>query len=62
MASIDDLKLEIAAGNNSLGAFSLYNEKIYYYNEVFPTSALNWFEKPIDFTHNPLYGMINFCL
>ena len=59
MASIDDLKLEIAAGNNSLGAFSLYNEKIYYYNEVFPTSALNWFEKPIDFNTNPLYGKIN---
>lgn len=59
MASIDELRLKIAAGNNSLGAFSLYNEKIYYYNEIFPTSGLNWFEKPMDFNSNPLYGKIN---
>ena len=59
MASIDELRLKIAAGNNSLSAFSLYNEKIYYYNEIFPTSGLNWFEKPMDFNTNPLYGKIN---
>jgi len=59
MASTKELHIRMAQGNNQLSAFSLYQEKNYYNDKIFPEKGWTWFEKPIDFNANPLYGKIN---
>tara|TARA_R110000824_G_scaffold150209_4_gene320721 strand:+ start:4688 stop:6358 length:1671 start_codon:yes stop_codon:yes gene_type:complete len=60
MAGIDMLKKRVAQGNNDLDAQELYEEKKYFYDEVFPLQKSEWFENPIDFVNeNPLYGKID---
>jgi len=48
-------------GKNSIkSSMQLYNEKNFYYNNVYPDGDLPWLEKPFDFINeNPLYGKVN---
>jgi len=61
MALIDDLKKKIAKAKNDLDASSeLFNEKVFYYEDVFPNGKSPWPIRPIDLINeNPLYGRVN---
>ena len=63
MASKKEL-FEIARapkGINSIESSNrIYDEKKYYYEEIYPNGELPWIEKPFDFINeNPLYGKFN---
>jgi len=51
----------IPKGENSIESSNrIYNEKKYYYEEVYPNGNLPWIDKPFDFVNeNPLYGKFN---
>lgn len=61
MASVKDLSSRIPKGKNTTqSTIELYNEKKFYYNEVYPGGELPWMDKPFDFINeNPLYGKVN---
>ena len=49
MASLDKLKGKIAQATNSLRSSSgLFNQKMFYYDEVFPNGKSPWSIQPID--------------
>jgi hypothetical protein len=61
MSSPSDLSPKTPKGKNSThSTLELYNEKSFYYDNVYPGGDLPWLDKPFDFINeNPLYGKVN---
>ena len=59
--SLNDLFAKIPKGKNSIkSTIELYDEKNFYYNDVYPGGNLPWLDKPFDFINeNPLYGKVD---
>ena len=58
---LNELFAKTPKGKNSISSTAqLYDEKDFYYNNVYPDGDLPWIEKPFDFINeNPLYGKVN---
>jgi len=61
VTTLNDLKGKIAKAKNSLASTAgLFDQKVFYYGEVFPNGKSPWPVQPIDLINeNPLYGRVD---